>query len=138
MSTLLAPLMPVILFCAQHPILVVLLPDGRAAAALHSFCEALQLDRPGQVKRIRRNPFLSKQLLQVPVITKGGWQQMDVIIVWAVPTWIGGLHLNKLTPEKQATALAIQEEIVQVVEAHLATIKAEPSPQPAVEGAAAW
>jgi hypothetical protein len=130
-SEILAPLMPVIIFCAQHPILVVLLPDGRAAAALHSFCDALQLDRSSQVKRIRRNPFLSKQLLQVPIITKGGWQQMDVIIVWAVPTWIGGLHLSKLTPEKQAIALAIQEKIVEAVETYFATVKAEPSTQPA-------
>jgi hypothetical protein len=128
MYTGLVPLLPVIVYCCQRAIVAVRLPDGRIGATLQSLCEALQLDRTGQLQRILRSKMLKRQLLLVPVMTEGGWQQMDVLVSWAIPIWLGGINLTRLSPEKEALVLAFQEQIVDVLDRSFAEHDADPAP----------
>src|SRR6185312_5225259 len=57
-----------------HEIIAVRLADGRIAASLRNMCEALQVDRYGQVRRIREDETISDQLVQVTIQTEGGAQ----------------------------------------------------------------
>jgi hypothetical protein len=66
-------------------IIAVRLPDGRIAAALRSMCDALQLERYSQVRRIR-DDVLADQLVPVQVETAGGPQPMEMLTAWAIPT----------------------------------------------------
>ena len=133
MYTGIAPLLPVIVYCCQRVVVAVRLPDGRIGATLQSLCEALSLARHGQLERIRRNRMLNKQLLLVPIVTEGGWQQMDVLVSWAIPIWLGGINLTRLSPEKEELVLAFQDQIVDVLDRYFAEHDAEPAPPPRPE-----
>lgn len=129
----LSPLTPAIVISSQRPILSVRLPDKHIAGTLQSLCDAVQLDRASQLERIRRSRLLNKQLILVPVLTKGGWQQMDVLIAWAIPIWLSGIHLTRLTPEKQQLVLALQETIVDDLYRYYAELDAKEIAQIVIE-----
>ena len=131
MNQEISPLTPSIVPCHQRPVVAVRLPDRRIAATHQSLCEAVNLDRTGQLQHIRRNRMLRKQLLLVPILTEGGYQQMDVLISWAIPIWLGGVHLTRLAPEKQELIIAFQEQIVETIERYFAALDAEEKAQPA-------
>ena len=98
------------------PIIAVQLPDKRIGATLHSLCEKLDLNRVGQMQRIRRSPKLGRALLVVRVATPGGPQQMDVLQAWAISVWLTGLQATRLPEEKQALALLLQEKAFETIE----------------------
>ncbi|HEU5198525.1 MAG TPA: phage antirepressor N-terminal domain-containing protein [Ktedonobacterales bacterium] len=131
MSLEIPPLTPEIVPCYQRPVVAVRLPDRRIAATHQSLCDAVNLDRTGQLQHIRRNKMLSKQMLLVPIRTEGGYQQMDVLISWAIPIWLGSVHLTRLAPEKQELIMAFQEQIVEALERHFATLDTSAAAQPA-------
>ena len=56
----------------DRQIIAARLPDGRIAASLRNMCDALQLERQGQVRRIRDDDTLADQLVPVRVETDGG------------------------------------------------------------------
>lgn len=134
MSNEVAPLTPSFVMCCQQPIMAVRLPDRFIAATPHSFCDALQLDRTAQLRRIRRNEFLARHLRSVPIHTKGGVQIMDVLIIKALPRWLSTLQISRLAPEKQRLARALQQQAEEALERHFAEeapSEAAPSgPQP--------
>lgn len=45
------------------PLIGVILPDGQAGVVLRSFCDNLQLDRVGQIRRIRRTEAIADGLV---------------------------------------------------------------------------
>lgn len=117
-----SPLTPDIVSCCQVPVAAVQLPDRHIVATIQSLCEPFQLNRWAQIRRIRDNKFLSRYLFLVPIVTKGGWQQMETLASWAIPTWLGGLQLNKLAPDKQEIVLAFQAEIVDALHQHFSAL----------------
>ena len=136
MSSELAPLNPAIVMCCEQPIMAVRLSDGYIAATPHSFCDALQLDRTAQIRRIRRNRFLAKHLRSVPIRTRGGVQEMDVLIIEALPRWLSTLQVSRLAPEKQPLARALQQQAEDTLERHFseqAAREAAPPPNQAAE-----
>jgi hypothetical protein len=137
MSNELAPLTPAFVMCCQQSIMAVRLPDGFIAATPHSFCDALQLDRTAQLRRIRRNEFLARHLRSVPIRTKGGVQIMDVLIIKALPRWLSTLQISRLAPEKQRLARALQQQAEEALERHFAeeapSEAAPPPPNPSAE-----
>lgn len=110
MSEVLTPLIPIIVRFHQQAILVVQLPDGRLAATLKSLCEALNLNYPGQLQRIRRNWALTHELLLVSVATATGVRQMDMLLIDAIRDWLAGIRVNQLAPEKRALAYELREK----------------------------
>ena len=136
MSSKLAPLTAAIVMCCQQPIMAVQLPDGRVAATILSFCKVLSLNYSGQLQKIRRNEFLAKHLLIVPIRTKGGVQEMDVLVAKALPRWLSTLQVSRLAPEKQQLAYALQQQAEDALEHHFsveAAKEAPPSSNPSAE-----
>jgi antirepressor protein len=99
-------------------IIAVRLADGRIAAALRTMCDALQLDRPGQLRRIREDEVLADQLVPVRVETDGGSQVMEMLTAWAIPTWLTGIQLKRVAPDKRAAILAFKREAADALYRH--------------------
>src|SRR5260370_39536575 len=89
--------------------------DGRVGASTRNMCEALQLDRPGQLRRIREDDTIADQLLSVGVETPGGSQVMDMLTAWAIPTWLTGIQLSRVAPEKRKAIRAFKREAADVL-----------------------
>lgn len=118
-------------------ILAVRLSDGRIAASLSSLCRMLNLDRVGQMQRIRRDVVLAGQLLQVVVQTPGGPQVIDVLTAWAIPTWLTGLNPEMVAPEKRPLIVTLKLEAADVLYRHFFKIDTDQTSRPAPEEPAA-
>ena len=147
MSEILTPLIPILIWFHQQAILVVRLSDGRLAATLKSLCEALTLNYPGQLQRIRRNWALAQDLLLVPVVTTTGVRKMDVLPIDSIREWLAGIQVDRLAPEKQELAKqlrdrardAILSQIAQTEAASAASPQAPDQPEaPAPSTAVSW
>lgn len=104
----------------DREIIAVRLPDGRIAAAVRSMCDALQLERFSQVRRIRDDEVLADQLVPVLVETAGGPQSMEMLTAWAIPTWLTGIKLGKVAPEKRDAIRAFKREAADTLYQHFA------------------
>ncbi len=104
----------------DREIIAVRLPDGRIAAALRSMCDALQLERYSQVRRIRDDDVLADQLVPVQVETAGGLQPMEMLTAWAIPTWLTGIKLGKVAPAKRDAIRAFKREAADALYQHFA------------------
>jgi|SRR5690348_15414487 len=113
-------------------LIAVRLADGRIAAALHTMCDALQLDRPGQLRRIREDYVLADQLLPVRVETDGGLQVMKMLTTWAIPTWITGLQIERTDTDKREAIRAFEREAADALYRHFSRRPALPAPQAVV------
>lgn len=115
MDTKEAPILPVdqaLIPLAGYYFHVVLFSDGRIAAVLTQFCDALSVDRWSQVERIKANPILANCLLEARIETSGGPQITYVLIDWALPLWLAGFQVNRLSGEKRALILILQRDAV--------------------------
>jgi hypothetical protein len=74
--------------------------DGHVYVALRQMCQALGLDSPSQVRRIKRHAILSEGLeggvnLTYPSEEQGGGpQKANVLRVDLVPLWLSGIRLS--------------------------------------------
>lgn len=113
-----------------HPIIAVRLPDGRIAAGLTSLCQALQLAPGPQARRIREDDVLAEQLIPVRVDTDGGPQAMEMLTAWAIPTWLTGIQLKRVAPEKRAAILAYKREAADALYRHFSQAQVRELPAP--------
>jgi hypothetical protein len=117
----------------QTTLLAVRLPDDRVAALFSLLCESLQLDRAGQVRRIKADPAIADCLILARIETPGGPQNLNVLIAGAIPKWLSGIRLGKVAPELRPFLLALQREAADVLYRHFFKIdageKAAPSPR---------
>lgn len=120
---------PDVVTCCEKPIMAMRMPDDRISATLHSLCDAVQLDYIGQLQRIQRQPSLAKWLHRISVVTLVGKQEVDVLIVTAIPAWLIGIQLNRLAPEKQALILRFQDEAVDTLYRYFFKREARPDTQ---------
>ncbi len=119
------PVEQVIVRFYDRDILAVRLPDGRIAAVLSTLCDALQLNRPGQLQRIRNDDLLTDQLVLAQVQTAGGPQPMDVLTAWAIPTWLTGIKLSRVAPEKRPAIQIFKREAADVLYRHFSQRQAQ-------------
>ncbi len=70
-----------------YPVIGVRLPDGRIGASLRDMCDAMKIDRPSQVQRIRGDETIADSLVSVQIQTRGGFQTADFLTAWAIPYW---------------------------------------------------
>jgi hypothetical protein len=124
---------PDVVPCCDKPVMAMRMPDDRIAATLHSLCDAVQLDYIGQLQRIQRQPSLAKWLHRISVLTLAGQQEVDVLIVTAIPAWLIGIQLNRLAPEKQALILRFQDEAVDALYRHFFQADTGQTAQPAAK-----
>jgi hypothetical protein len=55
----------------RFPVIGVRLPDGRIGASLRDMCDAMKIDRPSQVQRIRSDETIVESLVSVQIQTCG-------------------------------------------------------------------
>lgn len=120
---------PDMVTCCEKPVMAMRMPDDRISATLHSLCDAVQLDYIGQLQRIQRQPSLAKWLHRISVLTLAGQQEVDVLIVTAIPAWLIGIQLSRLAPEKQALILRFQDEAVDTLYRYFFKREARPHTQ---------
>ncbi|MGB8346571.1 MAG: phage antirepressor N-terminal domain-containing protein [Ktedonobacteraceae bacterium] len=89
------------------PVIGVRLPDGRIGASLRDMCEAMKIDRPSQVLRIRGDETIANNLVSVQVQTRGGPQVADFLTAWAIPYWLTGIDLPRIQDEKKRHTIAL-------------------------------
>ena len=124
----LVPVEQAIILFHGYEILVVRLSNGWLAAALQSLCAMLGILTHGQAQRIRRDKDLAEHLLLALVETPGGPQHMDVLIVEAIPSWVIGLNLKQIAPEKRQLILALKVEAIDFFHQHFFTTDARQAP----------
>jgi hypothetical protein len=130
MSSNLSVLVPVSLVDSAPPIDAVRLSDGRFSIGIRSLCRMVDIALNKQIARIRRSPTLAPALLVTLVDMPGGPQQMDVLLLWAVPLWANGLHISRLPERKQGAARVLQQEAVAAVERALSQPAQAPEQDP--------
>jgi hypothetical protein len=120
-----------------YDVLSVRLPDDHVATSHSGLCRMLNVAKHGQMERIRRDKELSEQLLLVRVETAGGPQQMEFLLVEAIPRWALGIQINLLAPEKRPLVIALQVEAVKVFYGYFFKTGDEQPANPALEEPAA-
>ena len=117
------------------PLQAVQLPNGEVGVILRSLCAFLNIDFFGQQKRIAHSQTLRGALTKATVATRGGPQEMVVLLAWAVPLWATGIQPNRLTAARHAAVLILQQEAVPALYRafwHAAAPEAAPPPPPEI------
>jgi hypothetical protein len=112
--SVLLPIAQALVLFHGYRLLAVRLPDDRVAVSLKALCRMLNLERKAQVRHIQRDKDLAEQLLVVRVKTAGGPQEIEVLTVEAIASWVLGLHLSRMASAKRPLILALKVEAIQV------------------------
>ncbi len=113
-----SPVIPVkqsTVIIAGFEIIVVLLADGRVAAAFRMFCEMLHLDYSTQVQKVRAHRTIGDCLISAFIETVQGKQEANVIIAEAIPIWLAGIHPNRVSPEARKILDICQLDAVRTI-----------------------
>ncbi|HEY7348471.1 MAG TPA: phage antirepressor N-terminal domain-containing protein [Ktedonobacterales bacterium] len=118
-------------------ILAARLPDGQIAASLGSLCSMLKLAKHGQMERIRRNKGLAEHLLLILVKTPDGPQRIEALVgEEAIRSWVMGIQINRIAPEKLPLIRVLQEEAYETLLRALLKPEAEQTTKPSEPQAA--
>jgi hypothetical protein len=116
-----------------YPVIGVLLPDGRVGASLRDMCDAMKIDRPSQVQRIRGDETIVDSLISVQIQTRGGFQTADFLTAWAIPYWLTGVETSRIKDEKKRQAILLfKRRAADVLYQHFSQTKALPEPSRAI------
>lgn len=121
-----------------NEILAARLSDARIAASIGSFCEMLKLAKHGQMERIRRNKDLAEHLVFILVKMPNGPQCIEALVgEEAIRSWVMGIQVNRVAPEKRPLIRALKEEVYETLSRALLKSEpeqaAEPMPEPQAE-----
>ena len=96
--------------------------DGAIYASLRHMCDALGIDRAGQVRRIKNHDVLTdgyiRGRLKSPPSTDGrggGVQQAGLLRVDLVPLWLSGLTIGRIKEEMRPKLYRLQKEAAKVL-----------------------
>lgn len=116
-----------------YPVTGIRLSDGRIGASLRDLCEAMKIDRPSQVQRIRGDETITDSLVSVQIQTRGGPQNADFLTAWAIPYWLTGVELSRIKDEKKRQAvLLFKRKAADVLYQHFSQHKTLPEPSHAI------
>jgi hypothetical protein len=124
----LIPVEQAVIHFYNHDIIAVRLPDGRIAASFNDLCDSIQLERRGQLVRVQGDEILSEQLVPAEILTDGGKQASYVLTAWAIPTWLQGVQLSRVAPEKRTAILAFKREAADVLYRHFSQPRQQLTP----------
>src|SRR6266849_3795925 len=112
-----------------YPVIGVRLLDGRIGASLRDMCDAMKIDRPSQVQRIRGDETIADSLVSAQIQTRGGPQTADFLTAWAIPYWLTGVELSRIKDEKKRQAILLfKRKAADVLYQHFSQRKALPEP----------
>jgi hypothetical protein len=117
-----------VIYFISYDIIAVRLADGRIAAAFNDLCNAVQLTKHGQQERILGDEVLSEQFIPAELLTDGGKQTGYVLTAWAIPTWLQGVQLSRIAPEKRPAILAFKKEAADVLYRHFSQPRQQLAP----------
>lgn len=107
-----------VLFYGHH-IAAVRLSDGRIAAVFTDVCKAIGLSRGPQARRVRMDDTLWDQLLTIEMDPDGsGIRPTDVLTAWAIPLWLTGIQINRVSADKKDAILAFKREAADALYRH--------------------
>lgn len=96
--------------------------DGNVYVSVRHLCDALGLDRKGQVNRINRSDVLQNGYKGGVIMTPpsvdgrgGGEQQVGLMRVDLVPIWLAGIESKRVKPELQEKIKQYQREAAKVL-----------------------
>jgi len=98
-----------------RPIVAARLPGGQIVVSVRAMCDALQLDRSSQVRRIREDQALAAQLVPVRIDTPGGAHVAEMLSLDAISHWMAGIQATRLSLEKRATIATFTHEAAAVL-----------------------
>jgi hypothetical protein len=82
----------------ETPVLAVRSSDGTIFLSLRDLCAAVGLDFSSQLRRLRRDDDLRDGIQAFRVMTAGGPQEQEFLILEFVPTWITTVNRSRATP----------------------------------------
>lgn len=83
------------------PVLAARAPDGRIYLSIRDLCASVGLSRESQMRRLRADPDLAPGLQTFRIVTEGGPQLQEFLLLEHVPLWISGITRRKATPAVQ-------------------------------------
>ena len=96
--------------------------DSHIYVAVRQMCEALGLDRRGQVRRIKRQPILAEGYQGGDITSPpspdgrgGGRQRTGMLRVDLVPLWLSGVDTKRVRPEIRDKLERYQREAAKVL-----------------------
>lgn len=90
----------------------ILLVDRSRGVFFRSLCRALELDHSSQVQRLKRQPMLHAGVRYVVLPTRQGERTTIVLLAWAIPLWLAGLNLSRLSESARRLVPLMQEEML--------------------------
>jgi prophage antirepressor-like protein len=76
----------------EHPVLAARLSDGSITLSIRDLCDATGLTLRSQLRRLRADEDLRDGLHRLRVMTPGGPQDQDFLVLEFVPAWIAGVN----------------------------------------------
>jgi hypothetical protein len=76
----------------EHPVLAARLNDGTITLSIRDLCDATGLTLRSQLRRLRSDEDLRDGLHRLRVMTAGGPQDQDFLILEFVPAWISSVN----------------------------------------------
>lgn len=117
----------------SYPVIGVRLADERIAASLRDMCDAMKIDRPSQVQRIRGDETIADCLISVEIQTRGGFQTADFLTAWAIPYWLTGVETSRIRDEQKRQAILLfKRRAADVLYQHFSQTKALPEASRAI------
>lgn len=90
---------------------------GTVWVPVRRLCEALGVDRVGQMQRIQRDPVLGAELRSGGVTQPDGRMfQMDCLPLKYVRAWLFGINANRVKPEIREKLIAYQREVIEIID----------------------
>ena len=89
--------------------------DSNVYVSIRHLCNALDLNRRGQVQRIQRNRVLERGYRLGHVETDGGRQLAGLLRVDLLPLWLAGLSTKSVRSEMQSQLERYQDEAAKVL-----------------------
>jgi hypothetical protein len=112
------------------PLIGVILPDERPGVVLRSLCENLQLDRAGQIRRIRRTEAIADDLVSNVRIEyqDGPAQHAHVLVLHAVAYWLATVDVSRVREAARPDILHYQKKAVDALYTWAQSWRALPAP----------
>lgn len=82
----------------ETPVLAARSADGMIYLSLFDLCTTTSVNLASQRRRIRADPELSEGLQRFRVLTAGGIQAIDFLLLEYVPIWLSTINRSKATP----------------------------------------
>src|SRR6266571_5205227 len=120
----------------EKPLIGVILPDERPAVVLRSLCDNLQLDRVGQIRRIRRTEAIAEDLISNVRIEyeDGPAKHAHVLLLHAVAYWLATIEVSRVRPEIRPDILYYQKKAVDALYVWAQSMRALPAPTDEAQG----